>query len=251
METYEDIETFLSNIDDFEKITKASQIDYIAYFILTKKPSFSPKDIKQIFNLLNLPQYSNISGYLRKNTGKKFVVKGKDCYAITRQFQKDLDLLFNNQKTLPKPSDNLFPQELLNNTRQYIESVGNQAIICFDVGLYDACAVMIRKLFETLIIEAFERYKIADKIKNSAGNFYYLSELIPLLLAEGSWNISRNAQTGFAPIKKSGDMSAHNRRYCATQQDILDLKQDIRICLEELIKLIDYPSWNKELSKKK
>ena len=249
--TLEELEALVARIDDFDNLSKTAQIDDIAYFLVLKQAEFSPKDIRDAFNMLNIPQYSNINAYLSNNLKKKFVIKSKGKYALTRQFCNELDAQFNSQKNLPLPSDDLFPQELLNNTRQYIESIGKQAIICFDVGLYDACAVMIRKLFETLIIEAFERYKIADKIKNSAGNFYYLSELIPLLLAEGSWNISRNAQSGFTPIKKSGDMSAHNRRYCATQQDILNLKQDIRICLEELIKLIDYPSWNKELSKKK
>ena len=130
-------------------------------------------------------------------------------------------------------------------TRGYIIEMGNQAISCFDVGLFDACAVMLRKLIETLIIETFERHNIDDKIKNKDGNFLYLSDLISLLLKESKWNIGRNAKEGFAQIKNNGDLSAHNRRYCAKKQDILEIKKPTRVCIEELVKIIDYDTWNK------
>lgn len=248
--TLEELEEFVSKIDDFDNLSKTTQIDYVAYFLVLKQSDFSPKDIKYIFDMLNTPQYSNINAYLSNNLKKKFIAKNKGKYALTRQFYNELETQFNGQKRLPIPSNDLFPKEVLDGTRKYIVDIGNQAILCFDLGLYDACAVMIRKLLETLIIETFERYKIADKIKNKDDNFPYLSDLISFLLNEKTWNISRNAKTGFLAIKNSGDLSAHNRRYCAKKQDILEIKQPIRICIEELVKLIDYDLWNKELSNK-
>ena len=249
--TKEELEIFVSKIDGFDNLSKAAQIDYIAYFLVLKQSDFTPKDIKDAFDMVNVPQYSNINAYLSNHLKKKFISKTKGRYALTRQFYNELDAQFNTQKCLPLPSDDLFPKEILDGTRRYVIDMGNQAILCFDLGLYDACAVMIRKLLETLIIEAFERYKVADKIKNKDDNFPYLSDLISFLLNEKTWNISRNAKTGFMSIKNSGDLSAHNRRYCAKKQDILDIKQPIRICIEELVKLIDYDAWNKELAKKK
>lgn len=248
--TLEEVEEFVSKINDFDNLSKTTQIDYIAYFLVLKQSDFSPKDIRYVFDMLNTPQYSNINAYLGNNLKKKYITKNKGKYVLTREFYNELETQFNVQKRLPIPSNDLFPKEILDETRKYIIDMGNQAILCFDLGLYDACAVMIRKLLETLIIETFERYKIADKIKNKDGNFPYLSDLISFLLNEKTWNISRNAKTGFLSIKNSGDLSAHNRRYCAKKQDILDIKQSIRICIEELVKLIDYNVWNKELSDK-
>ena len=55
---------------------------------------------------------------------------------------------------------------LVANTRGYIERVVAQINGTYENGWYDGCAVMIRRLLETLIVEAFENYKIASKIQN-------------------------------------------------------------------------------------
>ena len=143
----------------------------------------------------------------------------------------------------PKPTSDLFNLDIVANTRGYIEKVANQACVCYDLKLYDACLVMIRKMLETLIIEAFERYTIADKIKGADGNFFYLSDLIPSLLNERSWNISRNASKSIPKIKALGDLSAHNRRFIAKKDDIDKIKDDLRSVIEELVHLVDYVNW--------
>ncbi|RZJ91852.1 MAG: DUF4145 domain-containing protein [Hymenobacter sp.] len=120
---------------------------------------------------------------------------------------------------------------LLTNTRGYIERVAEQAVKSYDVGLYDASCVMVRKLLEILIIELFEKNKIDSKIKNTAGDFFYLSDLISVLNNETAWNIGRNAKKGLAEIKKLGDMSAHNRRFTAKKSDLDKVKEDLRIVI--------------------
>lgn len=102
---------------------------------------------------------------------------------------------------------------------------------------------MTRKLLEGLIIEAFERHNISNKLKNSSDNFYYLSDLIEIFKTETTWNIGRNAKNSLPSLKKRGDLSAHNRRYIARKIDLDKLKDDLRIVLEELIHIIDYPNW--------
>src|SRR5258708_8647961 len=63
------------------------------------------------------------------------------------------------------------PRSVVRSTRGYVEKVLNQANGSYEKGWYDACAVMIRRLIETLIIEAFEKHQIADKIKGPTGDF--------------------------------------------------------------------------------
>jgi len=53
------------------------------------------------------------------------------------------------------------PMTLVRGTRGYIERIANQVNGAYENGWYDACAVMIRRLLETLIIEAFEKHNIA------------------------------------------------------------------------------------------
>lgn len=102
---------------------------------------------------------------------------------------------------------------------------------------------MTRKLLEVLIIEAFERHNISNKLKNSSDNFYYLSDLIEIFKTETTWNIGRNAKNSLPSLKKMGDLSAHNKRYIAHKIDLDKRKDDLRIVLEELIHIIDYPNW--------
>ena len=124
---------------------------------------------------------------------------------------------------------------LVRNTRGYIERVANQINGAYENGWYDACAVMIRRLIETLIIEAFECHKIAGKIKNASGDFFYLRDLIDKTLAESAWNLGRNAKQALPKLKDIGDKSAHSRRYIAQRGDIQPLLSDIRTVVQELL----------------
>src|SRR5581483_8121615 len=96
---------------------------------------------------------------------------------------------------------------LVRGTRGYIEKVSNQINGAYENGWYDACAVMLRRLIETLIIETFEHHNIANKIQNQAGDFVYLRDLIDRTLAETSWNLSRNTKQALPKLKDVGDKS--------------------------------------------
>ncbi len=109
---------------------------------------------------------------------------------------------------------------------------------CYEKGWYDGCAVMMRRLMETLIIECFEEHRIADKIKNpSSGDFLYLVDLIDKLLQEPAWNIGRNSKKALPKFKSLGDQSAHSRRFNAHREDIEKIADDFRTVCQELIYL--------------
>ena len=55
-------------------------------------------------------------------------------------------------------SDLVLVSSIFNNTRGYIERVVNQINGSYEKGWYDCCAVMTRRLLETLIIETYEAY---------------------------------------------------------------------------------------------
>lgn len=135
------------------------------------------------------------------------------------------------------PSDDLFPLEIVRDTRGYIEKIAEQSCGNYDQGWYDAAAVMIRRLLETLIIECFESHKIDRKIKHADGTFFHLRDLISAILKEKSWNIGRNAKKDLPKLKDIGDLSAHNRRFLAKKTDIDKNKSALRIIIEELVHL--------------
>ena len=138
------------------------------------------------------------------------------------------------------PSDKFFPIELVKGTRPYIEKVALQACGSYDLGWYDAAAVMARRLLETLIIELYEAKGLDQKLKKPDSAFHYLTGLISVLLGETVFNLGRNTKKALPRLKDLGDQSAHSRRYIARQQDLDALKRDLRVAIEELVHLTGY-----------
>jgi hypothetical protein len=134
-------------------------------------------------------------------------------------------------------TETVLPASIVRGTRGYIEKVVNQANGTYQMGWYDACAVMIRRLVETLLIEAFEAHGLSAKIKNGQGDFFYLRDLIDLCLQEPSWNLSRGTKAGMPRLKDIGDKSAHSRRFNAHRGDIDPLLGDVRVVCQELVYL--------------
>ena len=103
--------------------------------------------------MAQISPYSNIPSFLStKSKGKNSIfIKNKNgSYTLQRKLREEINVKIG----LPKktvPSNNLFPTELLIDTRGYIQNIASQAILCYDYGLYDASLVMMRKLIETLI----------------------------------------------------------------------------------------------------
>lgn len=133
----------------------------------------------------------------------------------------------------------VIPFTLVRNTRGYIERVVHQINGAYSNGWYDACAVMIRRLVETLIIEVFEKHSIAQNIKNPQGDFFYLSDLITKTLSEPSWNLTRNTRQSLPRLKDIGDKSAHSRRFNAVRHDIDSVCTDLRVVVQEFVYLAD------------
>jgi hypothetical protein len=129
----------------------------------------------------------------------------------------------------------ILPHSMVRGTRGYIERVVNQINGCYEKGWFDGCAVMMRRLVETLIIECYEHHQIDHRIKNASGDFLYLGDLVDKTLHETAWNLGRNTKQGLPKLKNIGDQSAHNRRYNAHREDVDKISTDFRVACEELL----------------
>lgn len=137
----------------------------------------------------------------------------------------------------PGEEDAVFPLDLLRPTRRkYLVSIAWQANGCFVKQWYDACAVMMRRLLETAIVEAFEAKGLAEKVK-SGGDFLQLTALIDAAVAEPSWNLTRNTKTALPKLRDVGHTSAHSRHYTAVKSDIEKVQRDFRVAVQEFLSL--------------
>jgi len=136
----------------------------------------------------------------------------------------------------PREDEGLFPLSILSKTKRgYLVTVGRQMNGCFTSGWYDAASVMMRRIIEISIIEAFEGKGIANKIKDGNGNYFQLTDLIRMALAEPAWTLSRNTRNALPNLRDVGHMSAHGRYFTASPEDIEQLRPSCRIVVEEFL----------------
>lgn len=132
-------------------------------------------------------------------------------------------------------SHQVIMKSLTRDTRGYIVAIAQQINGAYEKGWYDACAVMVRRLIETLIIETFEKHGVAHKIKGAGGDYFFLRDLITATLNETAWSPSRNLKAALPKLKDVGDKSSHNRFFVAKRGDIQPLIADIRSVVQELL----------------
>lgn len=168
----------------------------------------------------------------------KIQIKGRA--EAERELSYSLRTTWKDQKNTPAVNvdDGLFPMTLLSQTnRGYLMMIGRQMNGCFHSGFYDACAVMMRRLFEISIIEAFEHKGVGHLIKNGSGDYLQLSDLVAKTLAEPMINISRNSKKALPKLRDNGHLSAHGRSYFAQKSDLERIQADFRVAVEELLRI--------------
>ena len=135
----------------------------------------------------------------------------------------------------PISSTNFIPPSILEDTRRpYIVTIGRQINGSYQHGWRDASMVMMRRLLEIAIIEAFEHKGIASKIKAADGNYFHLTQLVDLACAEPALPLSRNTKKALPKLKDLGHLSAHGRHFTARPDDVEKVQSDFRIAIEEL-----------------
>lgn len=162
----------------------------------------------------------------------------RNLIIAAKAIQADItDQIGPPEEGLTSERQSVILRSLVRSTRSYVERIANQINGAYENGWYDACAVMIRRMIETLIIECFEKHKISERIKNGAGDFFYLRDLIDKTLEEKNWNLGRNTKQALRKLKDVGDKSAHSRRFIAQRGDIQPLLPEIRAAVQELLLL--------------
>ena len=154
------------------------------------------------------------------------------------QLQKlDAELEPLLERPKPKVDQHIVSKdEFAQTTRKYLLAMVDQINGCYQFGFYDGCAVMCRRLLETLLIEAFEHKGAGEKIKAN-GEYVGLGELIARAKGGHYIKLQRGSADVMEDIKLMGDSAAHSRMYITKQQDIDDQRFKFRKVISELAHL--------------
>lgn len=131
------------------------------------------------------------------------------------------------------------PKQIWENTRQYVETIAEQINAAEKYLLLDAASVLIRRLVETLLIEAYEHLNRENEIKASDGNYVMLGAIVKHATGSSGLPLGRDTKKALGEIKTVGDRAAHNRRYTTKPGDLAKISSGVRLAVEELIHLAD------------
>ncbi len=183
------------------------------------------------------PNVTRLRDDLRRS---RYTIRGKrpDTFRIdVRRLAELEDRYAGLLQRAPLPqSDAIIPTAMVARTRPYLERLAAQINACYDAGLYDACAVLCRRLMESLILETYVSKGRHVEIQQN-GVFFSLDRLIGVICSDRAFPLNRNTPRTMADIKQVGDTAAHDRVYITQQRDLDDVKLRYRRMIDELLQV--------------
>lgn len=152
--------------------------------------------------------------------------------------RSDLGAKYNEFLGFQRPpvADTILELRDFANDRTYRKSLAEQINSSRQFEILDGCAVLMRRLMEILIIDAFEDCGRRDPIM-SVGDYLPLGGLIGVLTNGHHFKLSRNAKRWIERCKEIGDNAAHSRTYLTKRMDIDEFSGNYRALVAELAAL--------------
>lgn len=187
----------------------------------------------------NAPNTSRLKDQLIKGKKKAFVASKNGCItlsfipAVYQRMEQELGYLWGNDEKIDSEGT-LIDEKKFCGKRQYLDKLIFQINHSYENNCYDAAAVLMRRLFELLLIMVYQNMGIDHEIKDSNGNGYkMLDGIIKNATGNSTLKLSR-IKMEFDSFRLVGNNSAHGIFYTAGKKDIDDIKIKYRVMLEEL-----------------
>lgn len=222
---------------------QAEQAKYICYYQYKENgiTPFSMSDISRWFIDFG---YSQINVSRLKNN----LIKGKNKSLIVSKTNKDLlefipiqlenlvqELagLWNDTETVVSDSE-LLDESKFCGKRGYLDKLIKQINHTYKNNCYDACAVLLRRVFEIVLVLSFRKNGIECEITKPDGAHMMLEWITKKAIGNSVLGISKRITDNFDAFREVGNSSAHNITYIAGRKDIDDISRAYRVMLEEL-----------------
>lgn len=227
-----------SEVIKMHEKTANDRVIYTAYYICCTEDStqFTLDDVfcKLDSNSYGVSNTSRIRAYLKKSKDFRLIKKGLYVFSPKRKAEMDIECGFIKDNEDIETDGELLDETLFCGHRGYLTKLVKQANHCYEYNCYDACAVMIRRSFEILLILSYQNIGIENEIKNVDGNYKMLKDICANAKINTVLNLSRS-RNDLDSIRELGNYAAHKFYYNTQPKDIIDLKVKIRVCFEELL----------------
>lgn len=132
-------------------------------------------------------------------------------------------------------ADSFIDPTIFQGMPDYITRLIPQANGCWQRGWYEGCALLFRRLAETLIIELYHQRGWIKEIQEADGSLFKLQRLVDKVCGDGRLGLGKHPKRGLAEIKKFGDVAAHDHRVKVRKSDLEPHRTEMRLAFERLV----------------
>ena len=211
------------------------------YYKETGEETFSMAKIVELFEDcgFNKPNPSRLKDKVIKGKAKVFLVskgeKGKMTFipAVLQGIEKEYGALWKDTVTISSDSE-LLEEVKFCGKRPFLDNLIKQINFTYANNCYDACAVLMRRLFEVLLVLSYQNKGIENDIINAQGNYLMLEGIVKDAVQNKTLAIPPRHSKHFEAFREVGNNSAHSVYYTAGRKDIDDIKINYRVMMEDL-----------------
>lgn len=231
-----------ANYIDYNLLNEAERAEAICFYIYkeTGLTSFQVGDIATFMIECgsNQPNQSRLKTNLLKRPSFRRSPRGSGL-ELTEIGKYSLEKSFGNlwaDNESIQSSGKLLDEGLFCGKLGYLDRFIQQINHCYENNCYDAAAVLMRRVMEIALIQAFEARGYKSQITTADNHYIALDGLIKKAIS-GNYLILTQARSNLESIKLLGNYAAHGIAFTTRKKDIEDIKLPYRILLEELYRL--------------
>lgn len=185
------------------------------------------------------PNLSRLKGNLTKGIGKVFLLskakKGQLEFipAVWQSLEKEYGYLWDDTITIVSSSE-MIEEAKFCGKRPYIDRLIQQINFTYGNNCYDACAVLMRRLFEILLVLSYQNKGIETDITKPDRSHFMLEGIVKNAIQNKTLGIPSRISRNFDSFREVGNNSAHSITYTAGKLDIDKIQMNYRVMMEDL-----------------
>lgn len=212
----------------------------IAYY-LHKKESVNE------FDLPSLSQRFVIGGYSKPNESrlKAKMVRSKEFlkgtspgfFRLHVSAIGELNIKYEYLKDISEDimtENSILPETLYLNTRGFIEKLAKQINASYEHNLADACAVLMRRLLEILLIMGYQNKQKQSEIQDGV-SYRNLVSIIDYTISNKTLSLQKDTHEVLHDFRELGNFSAHGLNYNCRKEEIRKVARKFRFAVEDML----------------
>lgn len=208
------------------------------------------EDGKSVFTMSNIAVWMEECNFSKPNTSrlKANLIKGKRkaflatkadknemefVPAVLQELERDYGVLWTDTVTIESSSE-LIEESKFCGKRPFLTRLIQQINFTYGHNCYDACAVLMRRLFEVLLVLTYQNKGLEADITKPDGSHKMLEGIVKDAVQNKALGIPARISKNFDVFREVGNNSAHSITYTAGKLDIDNISIEYRVMMEDL-----------------